>query len=348
MINNLYTGSKYYITPVREATGLQSLDQLKLSKQTERYLRKYYKTLQEIIWHGRHIAYLVDRDESHVRKVPKYLLELATALDRKGYLRHDFTPNSFTINLLYMVVHYDLMRERPEVVEFEDFCKIFKEDQTSSIDYAFGNLSYETYQNPTTDQCRKIQAEIRSCLTEKEFQVISKRYGLEGKVMDVYEVAIHQSVTSNRIRQTEALAIRKIRSARALPSILKSSEAQERTTDEIISRLKALRQNPLFQEEFTLRQELRKIAFTPYECAEKAKEFLNSEAEDLTEIECLNLTTRTYRALKRAEIHSISDIINYPCMDWFRIKNLGLFSIREVESKMQSFGYPTFSINLHP
>lgn len=247
-----------------------------------------------------------------------------------------------------MVVHYDLMRERPEVVEFEDFCKIFKEDQTSSIDYAFGNLSYETYQNPTTDQCRKIQAGIRSCLTEKEFQVISKRYGLEGKVMDVYEVAIHQSVTSNRIRQTEALAIRKIRSARALPSILKSSEAQERTTDEIISKLKALRQNPLFQEDFTLRQELRKIAFTPYECAEKAKEFLNSEAEDQTEIECLNLTTRTYRALKRAEIHTISDIINYPCMDWFRIKNLGLFSIREVESKMQSFGYPTFSINLHP
>lgn len=101
MINNLYAGSEYYITPVREATGLQSLDQLKLSKQTERYLRKYYKTLQEIIWHGRHTAYLVDRDESHVRKVPKYLLELAAALDRQGYLRHDFTENSFTINLLY-------------------------------------------------------------------------------------------------------------------------------------------------------------------------------------------------------------------------------------------------------
>ena len=82
MINNLYIGREHYIVPAREATKLQGLDQLNLSKQTERYLRKYYKTLQEIIWHGRHTAYLVDRDESHVRKVPKYLLELAAALDR--------------------------------------------------------------------------------------------------------------------------------------------------------------------------------------------------------------------------------------------------------------------------
>ena len=65
MINNLYTGREYYITPAREAAKLESLGELNLSKQTERYLRKYYKTLQEIIWHGRHTAYLVDRDESY-------------------------------------------------------------------------------------------------------------------------------------------------------------------------------------------------------------------------------------------------------------------------------------------
>lgn len=247
-----------------------------------------------------------------------------------------------------MTVHHDLMREKPEVVEFEDFCKIFEEDQTFSVDYTFGNLSYETYQNPTTSQCRKVQAGTRSCLTEKEFQVISKWYGLEGKVMTACEIAINQGVTSNRIRQTEALAIRKIRSARALPSILKPSEAQAKTVDDIIDRLKALRQDPLFQEEFALRQELRKITFTPYECAEKAKEFLSGEVEDQTEIECLDLTTRTFRALKRAEIHTISDIINYPYMDWLRINNLGLSSIREVESKMQRFGYPTFRIYPHP
>lgn len=346
-MTNLYTGREYYIYPVRKAAELQSLDELNLSKPAERNLKKYYQALPEIIWQGRYTAYLVDRDGSYIRKTPKYLLELAAALDREGYLRHDFTANSFTINLLYMTVHHDLMREKPEVVEFEDFSKAFKDDQTFSIDYTLGNLSYETYQNPTTSQCRKIQAGIRGCLTEKEFQVISKWYGLEGKVMTVYEIAIDQGVTSNRIRQTEALAIRKIRSARALPSILKPSEAQTKTVDDIIDRLKALRQDPLFQEEFALRQELRKITFTPYECAEKAKEFLNGEIEDQTEIECLELTTRTFRALKRAEIHTISDIINYPYMDWLRIKNLGLSSIREVESKMQRFGYPTFRIYPH-
>ena len=348
MINNLYTGREYCISPARKAADLQCLDELKLSKPAEKYLKKYYQTLSEIIWQGRRTAYLVDRDKRYIRKTPKYLLELTGTLDREGYLRHDFTANSFTINLLYMTVHYDLMREKPEVVEFEDFCKIFKEDQTVSVDYTFGNLNYETYQNPSTSQCRKIQAEIRGCLTEKEFQVISKWYGLEGKVMTVYRIAIDQGVSSNRIRQTEALAIRKIRSARVLPSIIQSSEAQAKSVDDIIDRLKAIRQAPLFQEEFVLRQELRKITFTPYECAEKAKEFLNGEVEDQTEIECLNLTTRTFRALKRTEIHTISDIINYPYMDWLRIKNFGLSSIREVESKMQRFGYPTFRIYPHP
>ena len=348
MTNSLYTGREYYSLPARKATELQCLDELTLSRSTERYLKKYYQALPEIIWHGRLTAYLVDRDGSYIRKAPKYLLELATALDKKGYLRHDFTANSFTVNLLYMTVHHDLMREEPVVVGFDDFCKAFKDDQAFSIDYTFGNLNYETYQNPTTSQCRKIQAGIRGCLTEKEFQVISKWYGLEGKVMTVREIAIDQGVSSNRIGQTEALAIRKIRSARALPSILKPSEAQTKTVDDIIDRLKALRQDPLFQEEFVLRQELRKITFTPYTCAEKAKEFLSGEVEDQTEIECLDLTTRTYRALRRAEIYTISDIINYPYMDWLRIKNLGLSSIREVESKMQRFGYPTFRIYPHP
>ncbi len=345
---NLYTGREYYSLPARKTAELQSLDELNLSRSTERYLKKYYQALSEIIWQGRRTAYLVDRDGSYIRKAPKYLLELASALDKKGYLRHDFTANSFTVNLLYMTVHHDLMRGEPVVVEFDDFCKVIKDDQTFSIDYTFGNLNYETYQNPTTSQCRKIQAGIRGCLTEKEFQVVSKWYGLEGRVMSACEIAIGQGISSNRIRQTEDLAIRKIRSARALPSILKPSEAQAKTVDDIIDRLKALRQDPLFQEEFVLKQELRKITFTPYECAEKAKEFLSGEVEDQTEIECLDLTTRTYRALRRAEIYTISDIINYPYMDWLRIKNLGLSSIREVESKMQRFGYPTFKIYPHP
>ena len=347
-MTNLYTGREYYISPARKAADLQCLDELYLSKSAEGHLEKYYQTLPEIIWQGRRTAYLIDRDENYICKTPKYLLELAAALDKKGYLRHDFVANSFMVNHLYMVVHHDLMREEPVVVEFEDLCKIFKDDQTFSIDDVIGNQNYETYQNPTTSQCRQIQAGIRGCLTEKEFQVISKWYGLEGRVMTVREIAIDQGVSSNRIRQTEALAIRKIRSARALPSILKPSEAQTKTVDDIIDRLKSLRQDPLFQEEFVLRQELRKITFTPYTCAEKAKEFLNGEVEDQTEIECLDLTTRTFRALKRAEIHTISDIINYPYMDWLRIKNLGLSSIREVESKMQRFGYPTFKIYPHP
>ena len=163
--------------------------------------------------------------------------------------------------------------------------------------------------------------------------------------MDVCELATLQNVTSTRIRQIESLEIRKLRNTRALPAILVSSVAQDQTVDSLINRLKTLRQNPLFQEEFELRQKLRDITLTPYDCAVKAKEFLNSEIKDQTEIECLELTMRTYQALKRAGIHTLSDIIDYPSMDWLRIKGLSLIAIREIERKVQKFGYTNFRIN---
>lgn len=163
--------------------------------------------------------------------------------------------------------------------------------------------------------------------------------------MSICELATLQNVTPTRIRQIEALAIRKLHNTRALPAILASSIAQDQTVDSLINRLKTLRQNPLFQEEFELRQKLREITLTPYDCAIKAKEFLNSEIKDQTEIECLELTMRTYQALKRAGIHTLSDIIDYPSMDWLRIKGLSLIAIREIERKVQRFGYTSFRIN---
>ena len=81
-MTNLYTGREYYSLPAKKAAELQSLDELNLSRSTERYLKKYYQALPEIIWQGRRTAYLVDRDGSYIRKTPKYLLELA-ALIRK-------------------------------------------------------------------------------------------------------------------------------------------------------------------------------------------------------------------------------------------------------------------------
>ena len=163
--------------------------------------------------------------------------------------------------------------------------------------------------------------------------------------MSICELATLQNVTPTRIRQIEALAIRKLHNTRALPAILASSIAQDQTVDSLINRLKTLRQNPLFQEEFELRQKLREITLTPYDCAIKAKEFLNSEVKDQTEIEYLELTMRTYQALKRAGIHTLSDIIDYPSMDWLRIKGLSLIAIREIERKVQRFGYTSFRIN---
>ena len=62
-------------------------------------------------------------------------------------------------------------------------------------------------------------------------------------------------------------------------------------------------------------------------------------------IDELGLSVRAYCCLKRAGIFTISDIINLPKDDWFKIKNLGRKSLEEVVEKMHSFGYEEFSVN---
>lgn len=55
-------------------------------------------------------------------------------------------------------------------------------------------------------------------------------------------------------------------------------------------------------------------------------------------IEKLNLSTRTYNALKRANIHVVHQVLGLSLNDLNHIKNLGNKGVTEVITQMQSYG----------
>ena len=74
--------------------------------------------------------------------------------------------------------------------------------------------------------------------------------------------------------------------------------------------------------------------FTLTKVAEIAKDYLDKEAEDLF-LEDLNLSSRTYNALKRNGINMLSQIINYPKEDWSSLRNIGKHSLEEIAAAVK-------------
>lgn len=54
-------------------------------------------------------------------------------------------------------------------------------------------------------------------------------------------------------------------------------------------------------------------------------------------ISVLNLTTRTYNGLSRAEIHTIEDVIATPDERWDRIRNIGEKSLQDLKNKIKAY-----------
>ena len=65
-------------------------------------------------------------------------------------------------------------------------------------------------------------------------------------------------------------------------------------------------------------------------------------------IEALNLCPRTYNAMIRGRIYTISDVLNLPKTKYYMLRNFGKASAREVESAMHKLGYEEFFIDYNP
>lgn len=90
---------------VREANSLESLDELNLTARTKSYLLKVFGCIDTIIYNGRIMAHTFAKNPDAAKKACKSFLELADALDKAGFIRHDITSGSFCVNLLYRAVY---------------------------------------------------------------------------------------------------------------------------------------------------------------------------------------------------------------------------------------------------
>ena len=334
---------------VRKSVTLSSLDGLNVSVRTKNYLKNAFSSLQELVWYGRHMAYLFAEGLRKREKSYKSTLELVDALEKAGFIRQDITANSFSIGRLYRSIYKDVDDNASLPRGIDDFgasyWKVGKKHIEYSVDYKQANQNYEEFKNPSTDLIKQVDVALKLSLDSLEYEVMASRYGFEdGKMQSLALVARKQHVTSERIHQIESRALRKLKLENRLPSILKPSDEQDAEVNGIIAEIELIHQDPLFQRESMLMNRLQEIAKSPYSCAEKAKKYLN--ISDHNGIESLGLSPRTYNCLKRAGINTVNDVVNLPPKDWRKVRYLGRKSLEEIVEKTRLAGFVHFEVNV--
>lgn len=294
-----------------------TLGQLNLSIPALNYVNRAYGTdIQRIIFEGRVIAYDNDYDLDAIKQ--KFQRELVTALDHRGYIRHDITRASFQMNCLIRTITEDL--SIPTCI-WE-----FGLNDGKAYDYVKANRTYESFSGGSL---APFKAYISKYLTEEEYDILIASYGLGGqKSMTYSEIAEETGCKFEHVRTIIASALRKLERCPAvqlglLSVFTKTESEQEEFVMSIINE----------KEHFELIIVLLST-FTSTKVAEIAKDYLDKEAEDLF-LEDLNLSSRTYNALKRNGINMLSQIINYPKEDWSSLRNIGKHSLEEIAAAVK-------------
>lgn len=311
---------------VRKAETLKSLDELNVSARTRTYLKKNFDSIDDVIKHGRCLVY----DFGSVGS-SKWESELTSAVKEAGLIRPktDFA-RSFRIGFLYASIFWD---------NREDF--IWHIDQLS-------NEQYESFVGMSDEDIENVKVSLCDRLTEREYKVICRRFGLDGdEGCDLESVAQYFRVTRERVHQIEAKALRKLRHRNTLPALFDAPIELNAAIRDLISELDELHQDPIFKRECELLMKLERMKKLPLRYSDAAGGQLDlNELLDSTPIEKLDLSVRTYNCLKRAGIDVVSDILRYPKDAWCKVRNLGRHHLEEVIEKMHSVGYEDFSVNV--
>lgn len=336
---------------IKKAETLGTLDELNMSRRAKTYFMRRFDSLDEIIWHGRNNAYIYTCHPENVENSKKSTIELVSALDDAGYIRHDINSGSFCISRLYRAVFDDMVDVATMPANLNDFCVTVgkvSESKTAvyDVNYRMGNKKYESFKNPTDEQLDAVRWSLQARLTEREYEVLSYKLGFEdGNSHGLEQTSRRFCITRERVRQIEAKALRKLKYRNTFPRIVSSSDEQKAEIVTIINDIEELRKDPVFKKEAELRQRLRKISKMPFECAEEAAKYLDGGILDFSDIDRLGLSVRAYNCLKRAGINTVADIIKLPKEDWPKVRNLGRHAMEEVEEKVRAVGYTDFSVS---
>lgn len=323
------TENKEGIKMVRRVGELKSLKKLNLSTKTEAYLKNKFESLDETIFNGRITAYNLANHPERVGPQDKALIELAEALDKAGFIRHDFDEVSFRICALYRAVYETI--ELPE--SLEGFCNVINRNNDIRKDVSLGNERYESFVDPK-EMVYVIERILANNLATKESVVMTLIF-LNDKSIE--EIVDESGLTYERTRQIQSKALRKLRLRRAKLPVIAMSLAGGDKTAEIIESIEEI--NEIRKREIELKNKLRSISRLPFGYAEKATDFLEEDSDPRyteTEIENLDFSVRTYNCLKRAGLNTLSDIIRYPKEDLAKIRNFGNYSMKEVEHMLMS------------
>lgn len=253
---------------------------LALSIRTMNFVKKHFTLYEEVLMYCRSVAY--------EKNLPGWKSELVSALKQAGFIRPetDFAM-SFRVRDIYMAV---FLRRRESLVDYL---------------YNFSSDEYENFVGISDDDLESVKLSLRDRLSDKEYEVLSRRFGLDYEVRQSRDfVGCSLGITAEYVRQLEARAIRKLRSRNNLPVV-----------------------------NFVASKELN-------EAIVEFADLQRSRGEGLAE---LNLTVRTYNALRRAGIDTISDVVSRPQESWSGLRGIGPFEAEEINDKMKNIGYD-FSI----
>ena len=206
---------------VKKAVTLSSIEELNMSARTKKYLNNAYSSLQEIIWYGRHTAYLFSEGLRKREKSNKSTRELVDAFYEAGYIRSDINANSFSVGRLYRSIYKDVADNKIMPRGIDDFCSAYWKKDGKNImyfvDYEQANRNYEEFKNPSANLIKQVDMALKLSLDELEYAILAYRYGFEDdKMHSLAQVARVHHVTSERIHQIESRAFRKLKAKKYL------------------------------------------------------------------------------------------------------------------------------------
>jgi hypothetical protein len=317
---------------VKKATEF-SLNELKLSNPTKKYLRTHFSSDDEIVREGRIIAYLFGNNS---KITPKSKRELVQELDKHGYIRHDITEETFNVNRLYHECYRD-----------------FKNFYIPTTALSLSNEEYELFENPTAPFLEMLRDTLRLHLSELEYDVIVCRFGFTG------EKALSRKATVEKLGETEARVLRAEKNAIKelsgqnfyrcginLPMLDYFSLDQDRQISNIIKELDKIHSYLVFKVEAGLEQRLLDLALLPFSSSQRVFDYFGRKNSGNYSYNYLGLSPRLTECLEKVEgLETVSDIANFSEDNWKSVQNFSKDRQAELVSKMHYFGFKDFTLD---